>query len=131
MSCAKTIQVKCGAPAIRVIPEESVAHDLYKVWFLEYDSTKIDTAQEMFSERVKFENRKNSGVMKGMAKLDQDFAYSGLASEHIYGYPGYDGVDEKFITNIYYLDGRKEVKGKTAFEIMEEAEFGLGRPTTG
>ena len=32
------------------------------------------------------------GIKAGMAKLDQDFYYTGEASEKIEGYPGYTGA---------------------------------------
>ena len=88
MSCAKTIMTKCGAPAIRVLPS-SIGAYIYKVWFLEYDSTQIEVAEKMFTEDVPFDSRNQTGVMAGMAKLDQEFWFSGLASDHVQGYPGY------------------------------------------
>ena len=80
MSCAKTVLAKCGAPAIRVLPESVEDAPLYKVWFLEYDASKVEQAEQMFSKSVPFEERKETGVMPGMSRLDQEFYFSGLAS---------------------------------------------------
>ena len=88
MSCTKTLEVKCGAPAFRVLPESKAAV-VYRVWWLEYNAANIETAKFEFTKNVLYADRLKSGHRAGMAQLGQTFEFTGLSSKLPQGYPGY------------------------------------------
>ena len=69
MSCSKMLKVTCGAPAIRVKPY-SIYPEGYRIWFLEYDIEKLDSATAVFNMHTEYDQRHGESLQAGMARLD-------------------------------------------------------------
>jgi hypothetical protein len=59
---------------------------------VEYGHKSINPATKAFVSGSALSERFDMGIAAGMARLDQYFEYSGLASDKLEGYPGYTGA---------------------------------------
>jgi hypothetical protein len=69
MSCSKMLHVTCGAPAFRVKPF-SIKPEGYRIWFLEYDISKLKSAIGNFSSLSTYDIRKYESIAAGMSRID-------------------------------------------------------------